>query len=98
MLFSCGKSADSIYQLLTRQQQRPFNCLADNQLRQNRTTDQRRRTAVSQEARRFNNSFAHAQRQVQAIAADRISFFADGVRVGDLAGVARVCDVIFEGF
>jgi hypothetical protein len=40
----------------------------------------------------------HAQRKAHAIATDGISFFTEGISVWKFAGVARVRNVIFEGF
>jgi hypothetical protein len=38
----------------------------------------------------------HSQRQSHSIAANWIRFLANGIGIGQLAGVAGVCDVIFE--
>lgn len=74
-----------------------FDGLSNNQLRQNRSTDERWRAAIGEKARGFNATCAYSEREAHAIAADGISLFAAGISVRDVARVARICDVIFEG-
>ena len=65
---------------------------------QNGTAGQRGRTTVSEKSHGFDAAITYAQTQAQAIAADRICFFSDCVCVGEFARVARMRQMIFEGF
>src|ERR1051326_2971766 len=67
-----------------------------NHLRQHGSACQRRSAAISQESRGLNLFIINPQTQSQAISADGICFFGAGVRLCQLAGVARMGDVIFE--
>src|ERR1700716_744638 len=62
------------------------------------TAGQRGRTAVSEESRGLDAAITNAQIQAQAISADRICFFSDCVCTWKFARVARMSEVIFEGF
>ena len=62
------------------------------------TAGQRRRATVGEKARGFDATITDAQTQAQTIAADRVCLLRCGVRVREFAGIARIHEVIFEGF
>ncbi len=97
MLLSCGQTTNRSNQFTASQQHCFSNRPSNNQLRQNRSTNERRRTAIRKKGGRSNATLANAQRETEAIAANRIRLFSGRTSVGEFTGVARIGDVIFEG-
>jgi hypothetical protein len=56
------------------------------------------RAAVGEKARGLDAAAAQAEGEPEAVAADGVRLLGVGVRVGERAGVARVREVVFEGF
>src|SRR5713226_7181565 len=98
MLFSRRQSANRIEKIPASKAHRFTNGLSFKQLGDNRTTNNRRRAAVRQKTCGLNSTITHAQRQPQAITADGIGFFSDGVCVRELARVAGMGEMVFEDF
>jgi len=97
VLLSRRQSANRIEKIFAVKSHRFTNSLSFEQLGHNRTTNQRRRAAVRQKARGFDAALTHAQRQTQAIAADRIRLVGNRVCIGQFARVARMSEMVFEG-
>lgn len=98
VLLARGQSPNRLNNRLTSNLRSLFHLHSFDHLCQHRAADKRGRAAVGEKARGLNAPVAHAQRQTQAITADRIGFFRDGVCVRERAGIARVGKMIFENF
>jgi hypothetical protein len=98
VLFSRRQTPNRGDDLFAGQLQGICNSHSFQHLCQRRAARQRRRTAVGEEARGDDPAIANVQTQPQAIAADGVRLFSDCVCSGYFAHVARVREVIFEGF
>ena len=90
MSFARRQTIERACNLLLREPQRIGNRHPFDHLRQCRAASNRRRATVSEKARGFNPIIIHAQTQTQAITADRVRLFCDGVGVCKLADVAWI--------
>ena len=93
-MFARRQTLDGIHYSVSRQSARLFDCHPFDQFRQCRPACQSRRTAVRKKPRGFDATIANAQTQAQAIAADGICFFSDGVSVVQLTRVARIREML----
>ena len=96
-MFSRRQPADNFNQISARELSCVVNSLPENQLRQNRTADERGRAAIREIPRSLDTTIIHDQRQTQPIAANRVRLFHDARCFRQLAGVARMRQVIFKG-
>jgi hypothetical protein len=90
-----AKGADDFLPL---QPERVLNSHSLQHLRKGGTAGKCRRAAVGEKSRGLDAAITHAQTQTQAIAADWICFFSYCVGVGEFTRVARIREVILEGF
>src|SRR4051794_39770021 len=96
MMFSRGQAADGFEQIASRQVLQLRSSFPDNHLSQNRTADQRWRTAIREIASLFDSVVVDKQRETQAIAADGIALLGDDTCAGQFTGVARMREMIFK--
>ena|SRR5438552_6032564 len=98
VLLPRGQTTQRGNDFLAGQLQSIFNSHPFQPLCQCGTTGQRGWTAISEESRGFDATSTNQQTETQTIAADRICFFSDCVCVCEFTRVARMREVIFEGF
>ncbi len=98
MLLPRGQTTYCGHNFLPLQLQSVFNSHSFEHLRQCGTAGKCRRAAVGKKSRGLDATIPNAQTQAQAITADRVCLFGDRVCVGEFARVARMREVIFEGF
>src|SRR2546423_9376321 len=84
--------------VVPRESRRVFKTHPFEHDREDGAAGERRRAAVCEEARGLDATAADAERELESVAADRVRLLSHGVGVGELADVARVRQVVFEGF
>ena len=97
-MFARRQTTERVGDFLPRQLHRICDFHSFDHFREHRTAGERRRATVGEKARGFDATIAKAQTQTQTIAADWVCLFRDRVRVREFAGIARIREMIFEGF
>ena len=98
VLFAGGESAERVCDLRACDARGLCECETFEHGGEGGAAGERRRAAVGEEARGLDAARAEAEREAEAVAADGVRLFGRGVGVLKLARVARVGEVVFEGF
>ena len=98
MLLPRWQTAESAHNFLPLQPERVFNSHSFQHLRKCGTASKCRRAAVGEKSHLLDTAVTYAQTQAQPIAADGICLFSCRVGIREFARIARIRDVIFEGF
>lgn len=96
MLLTRGQAFDGAHDVRSFKPRRFVGRQSFNQSGERRTAGERRRATVGEETRGFDMSAANPQRETEAVAADGVRTFGDGVGVRQLTGIARVREMIGE--
>lgn len=97
MLLTRRQAVESACDLLLSQTQGIRNRHPFYHLRKHGAAGERRRTTVSEKPRGFDAAIAKEQTEPQAITADRVHLFTNGICIREFANVSRVGYVVFEG-
>jgi hypothetical protein len=98
VVFARRQTAKRVRDFLPRQLDRVRDLHPFDHFREHGTARERWRATVGEKARGFDATIAKAQTKTETIAADWIRLLGDRVRVGEFAGIARIRQMIFEGF
>ena len=98
MVFARRQATERVGNFLPRQLHRIRDLHSFDHFSEHGTAGERRWAAISEKARGFDATVAKTQTQTETIATDGICLLCNRVRVREFAGIARIHEVIFEGF